>query len=292
MTEDKKFYLQGKDLQREVLTGKDLIRFEWNMLYSCNFRCKYCFFDGKWEEYGKRTVYRTPGEWYDIWERIHELYGRVSLVITGGEPFTYPDFIDVISAVSRLHYPVNISTNGSGNMREFTQKLDPDRVTLTLALHPEFNSLTDIIEKLKYLKKEGFSSDYINFCAYPPYIGKLEEYLDIANAAGEKLKVIPFCGEYMGARYPDWYSEDQKNMLGIDEKWEENTSKTGQMCAAGFRSALVFPDGKVARCGQIGERYLIGNIFDSNFMLLDKPMPCDTVRCPCLESFQTGEEES
>jgi len=42
----------------------------------------------------------------------------------------------------------------------------------------------------------------------------------------------------------------------------------------------------VARCGQIGERILVGNIFDENFKLLNKPQACDVDLCPCLKAVE------
>ena len=53
----------------------------------------------------------------------------------------------------------------------------------------------------------------------------------------------------------------------------------------------MFPDGKVARCGQVGERVLVGNFFDSEFGLLDKPLACDAEFCPCDEGRLFGDNE-
>ncbi|MBN2407441.1 MAG: radical SAM protein [Elusimicrobia bacterium] len=284
----KKFYLQGKDLQHEVLQGDD-IRFEWNIAYSCNFRCPYCFFDGKWEEYGKRTVYLNADEWAVHWNRIFGLYGRVSIVITGGEPFIYPDFIEIIRRVSLMHYPINISTNSTGDLDAFMNEIDPGKVSLTLAYHPDFNRLEDVIGRAGRLREKGFRMDYINFCAYPPYLQRLEEYIERARGEDVMLKVIPFCGIYDGKEYPASYTAAQKKMLGMDEKWQKNVAKKGSLCAAGYRSALIFPDGKVARCGQIGERHVLGDFFSESFRLMDAPGRCDAVMCPCLEVVPVDE---
>jgi len=284
-----KFYLQGKDLTREIIHDKDSIRFDWNMLYACNYRCPCCFFDGKWEEYSKRTVYKTVKEWMKYWKRIYEYYGRVFIVITGGEPFIYPDFINLIKNLSEIHYPINISTNGSGDLNNFVKEIDPGKVFLALAFHPDFSELKDILAKVKFLKDSRFSIDYINFCAYPPYLDKLDKYVEETEKAGEKLKVIPYCGTYNSVSYPDGYTKDQKEKLGINEVWEKNVTKKGILCAAGYKTALIFPDGDVARCGQIGEKFIIGKIFTNDFELLDKPLPCEADMCPCLKIVSSDE---
>jgi len=100
---------------------------------------------------------------------------------------------------------------------------------------------------------------------------------------GEVLKVIPFYGTYNNTAYPDGYSEYEKKLLGINSVWEKNVKRKGATCKAGHNSALIFPDGKVARCGQIGERFPLGNIFKGDFKLLEAPMTCDAELCPCLE---------
>ena len=110
------------------------------------------------------------------------------------------------------------------------------------------------------------------------------EYVKMFKEEGLVIKAIPFCGQYNGKNYPDSYTKEEKEILGINEVWENNVKRKGTLCAAGQKSALIFPDGKVARCGQIGERILVGNIFEKNFKLLDKPQECDVDMCPCLKA--------
>ena len=64
-------------------------------------------------------------------------------------------------------------------LEEFVQKIDPEKVAVSLTFHPAFNALEDIIKKKKFLADHGFFSDYINLCAYPPYLKELNEYASI-----------------------------------------------------------------------------------------------------------------
>ncbi len=280
---EKNFYLQGSDAGKECFTGSKAVNFEWNIIYDCNYRCPHCIFEGKWDEYKKRTVFLSPDEWMNHWRRIHSLYGRASFLITGGEPFLYPGFIDVIENLSEIHYPINISSNSSGDMREFAARIDPAKVSVAFSFQPLSNKLEDVIEKQAFLASKGFIMGTVNLCVYPPYLKQLENYVSAAHKSGVLLKIIPFCGEYQGSRYPESYSAEEKAILGIDEKWENNVKRKGKLCTAGQRSALIFPDGKVARCGRVGERLLLGNIFSENFRLFDSPMECDVDLCPCIE---------
>ncbi|MHB9154387.1 MAG: radical SAM protein [Endomicrobiales bacterium] len=289
--EKSKFYLQGTDRSKESFNRPEQVQFEWNIAYACNFRCSYCFFEGKWEEYGKRNIFLSVPEWMKRWERMHRLYGRSSILITGGEPFIYPDFLDLVKALSAFHYPINISTNTSGDLKKFAAMMDPSRVSVTLSFHPRFNALPRVLALKKFLKGSGFDSEFINFVCYPPFFKDMDRWVNEAAEAGEKLKVIPYNGPFGGRNYPDGYSIEEKQKLGIGSSWEENVKRRGKVCKSGMRSALIFPDAKVVRCGQIGERFIIGNFLDDSFRLLEKPLPCEVEYCPCLEADLSEEND-
>jgi MoaA/NifB/PqqE/SkfB family radical SAM enzyme len=282
---NRKFYLQGKDLVNEINRSDKSLRIEWNMLYKCNYRCPHCIFEGKWQEYEKRNRFASVAELLEIWKKIFKDHGRGEIIVTGGEPFLYPNFIELIKELSQIHYPINISTNSSGDLKRFVEHVSPKRVSLTLSFQPEFDRIEAVLERKKFLKRSGFYSDYINFCAYPSYLDKLEEYTTKAALEEEHLKVIPYNGIYNGINYPDGYTDKEKKMLGMNIKWEQNVRKKGTLCAAGQKSALIYPDGNVSRCGQIGEKLVIGNIFERGFHLLEKPMICDADICPCAAAI-------
>ena len=261
---------------------RGLIRFTWNMLYDCNYRCSYCFFEGKWDEYKKRNIYLSANQWMEHWNRIYRKYGTCYILITGGEPTIYPNFIELISKLSQIHYPINISSNASGDLGSFVEKIDPKKVSLSISFQPEFARLDEFLEKLIFLRRHKFDG-CINLVAYPPFLNNLEEYRKRFSSQNEQLKVIPFWGSFKGKNYPYDYTQDEKLTIGIDENWFKKVRKKGGLCQAGHRTALIFPDGKVARCGQIGERFIIGNFLDPDFKLLDMPLPCDSESCPCDE---------
>lgn len=285
-----KFYLESKDFNKEMFHTADRVRFEWNIIYSCNYDCSYCIFSGKWQEYSRRNTFLSAQEWATYWRRMFDLYGRVSMVVSGGEPFIYPGFIDIIKTISEFHYPIHISTNGSGDLKSFTKKIDSRRVSVSLSFHPEYDSLDEVIERKKFLGSEGFNSPYICFCVYPPFLKGLESYIDHALEKGEMLKLIPFVGNYQGRRYPEGYSRQEKFALGMDSVWEGNVKRKGKLCAAGMKSALLLPDGKVVRCGHIGEKYIIGNFFSDDFCLMDSPAECTAGLCSNLSAVPVDRE--
>jgi MoaA/NifB/PqqE/SkfB family radical SAM enzyme len=263
---------------------KPSTRFTWIIHYSCNYRCPYCFYyeGAGWEILKERNVYLSLKEWLSHWARVHEKYGRCVIIVTGGEPFTYPNFVELISRLSELHYPINITSNSSGDLDAFVREVDPQRVSLSLSFHPAFVNLNVFLERLRLLRENGFQG-CINFLAWPPYLRDLPGYRERFNSVGETLKVIPFRGIYREMAYPWSYTEKELSVMGIDNGWFEGIRKRGNLCPAGKTTALLLPEGLVVRCGQIFYRFVVGNFFDPSFELLKEALPCEVEICPCEE---------
>lgn len=259
------------------------VRITWNIHWSCNYRCSYCFFDKHWTEYGVRNVYKPVEEWMPHWRRFHDRYGRAYLTINGGEPFAYPNFIELIRRLSEIHWPINITTNTSLHLEEYVRRVDHERVSLSISFHPQYHVLEDFLKMVRRLRGGGVQLGCINFVGYPPFLPDLPDAVARFRDIGESLKTIPFVGAYRGARYPESYTEEQKRLLGLGEDWVESKRHRDMLCRAGHRSALLLPDGKVTRCGQIGDPGIFGSFFDPAFALRDRPTPCCVEFCPCDE---------
>jgi organic radical activating enzyme len=65
----------------------------WELLYVCNYRCSYCKYttDG-WDTYEHRNVFPGMARLRDVWKRMHDLYGRNHVAMSGGEPSVHPHF--------------------------------------------------------------------------------------------------------------------------------------------------------------------------------------------------------
>lgn len=266
------------------------VRFTWNISYDCNYRCSYCFFEGKWQEYKKRNIYLSPEEWMGHWRRVCERYGQVALVITGGEPLIYPGFIDLIKKLSRRCLHINVSSNASANLEEFVSQVDPGNVSISLSYQREFEKLESFVGKVKLARSRGFKG-CLNLVAWPPFLERLkDDNKKLFEETGEEFKVIPFFGVYGNKEYPAAYSEEERGLVGITDGWFRKIKRKGSLCSAGCTAALIFPDGKVARCGQIGERLLLGNFLNEDFRLHDEPAVCEAEYCPCQEDSVEGDD--
>lgn len=263
-------------------------RVTWNIHWSCNFRCSYCFFDGHWTEYGKRNAYLTPDQWMTHWGRFHERFGRAYLTINGGEPFLYPRFVPLLERLTSLHWPINVTTNGSLHLEDFLARVDHDKVSISLSFHPQYDTLEESLAKLARLRDGGAQLGCFNFVAWPPLLAELPGILERAAKAGASVKVIPFVGDWLGRRYPDAYAPEERALLGLgapggEADWIAGKRHKGMPCRAGQKSMLLLPDGQVTRCGQIGDPGIFGSFFDPSFAPLPVAAPCDVEFCPCDE---------
>jgi molybdenum cofactor biosynthesis enzyme MoaA len=73
------------------------IEADWHLLYTCNFRCSYCFLPPS--VLGQRlSVFAEPEEW----ARVFDGSGMTWLLhVTGGEPSVYPGFAALSEALTR-----------------------------------------------------------------------------------------------------------------------------------------------------------------------------------------------
>lgn len=263
------------------------IYFIWDIHYKCNFRCPYCWFYRNWEKMEKQNVYLSVADWMVHWKRIYDKYGQVRVEITGGEPFLYPNFIELIRSLSSLH-KVKITTNMSGDVENFARVIDPERVKLDMNFHILFSDLEPFIKKVKILKRAGFKGG-VCYLAYPPQMDKIDYLSQRFKEEGIGFALAAFWGEYQGKKYPASYTEQEKEMmapyLGDIKRLTYHLnaqSPRGKICNAGHKYAGIRANGDVVRCGPLGDK-VIGSIFSQDFKLLDSPLPCEADFCPCNE---------
>src|SRR3989339_288916 len=148
--------------------------FTWDIHYACNYRCTYCYFHGTWEERSKENRYPGLKRWKEIWDAIAERYGEGHVHISGGEPFIYPDFIELVRHLN-VNFTVEFDTNLSFNVDDFMEKVGPERVKFATAFHPQFADFKVYLSKLLKLKNAGYDLG-VNYVAYPEQLSGMEEY--------------------------------------------------------------------------------------------------------------------
>ena len=255
----------------------------WDILLRCNYRCPYCFNNGRWEQLEAHNKPYTHEDWLNFWGRIYQKYGEISIIIAGGEPFVYHGLLDLIKKIVLLHR-VEICTNLSVNIDKIIHEFSPQRLLLHPSFHPYRADLEEFIKKICALKQAGWDLRPV-IVAYPPLLNKLEYFKKKFSDNGIGIFVQPFIGEYQDKKYPVGYTISEKELIlssiNVDIiKYQLNSINTsGKLCKTGFKYFRVYPDGLIFRCAT-AERAM-GSIEDKNFHLLDKAAPCELEFCIC-----------
>lgn len=294
--------------------------FTWDIHYKCNYYCAYCFLHFEKETSDINAVYLEPERWIGIWGNIYKKHGPCHIHITGGEPFTYPGFMDLVSELSKMH-TFEFSTNFSFNPEDFTNKLSPDKVKIDPSFHPEFVEPEAFMDKYLRLRNIGFQLRPITVVAYPPFLKKIPGYKDVFERSGIQLIIYPYRGPYRDRIFPDGYNEDEKGLLEsllgtksvakVSSELMESYSQPvkgsnrgnpeRKLCRMGQRYAKIIPNGEAFRCCAAVWTSVktwsnwggLGNIINDTFSLLSEPELCNRHpdgRCVCHKAMIIGEE--
>ncbi len=100
----------------------------------CNMACRMCYvrMDKKTQE--SIAPLRSCSEWLDIAKQARE-HGLLYILLTGGEPFTHPEFREILSGLHRQGFIVSVNSNGTmidEQTVEWLKKTPPVRINLTL----------------------------------------------------------------------------------------------------------------------------------------------------------------
>lgn len=101
----------------------------------CNFSCKMCYVRKTRQEVESHTrPIVTKEQWLQIAREARE-EGMLYLLLTGGEPFLWPEFWELYEELSHMGFLISINTNGSlidEAAVERLKKMPPVRINITL----------------------------------------------------------------------------------------------------------------------------------------------------------------
>ncbi|MDY2814764.1 MAG: radical SAM protein [Dorea sp.] len=121
--------LVQKASQKRIPIGGSL-----EILPLCNMNCDMCYVRLSREEMERKGRIRTADEWLDLAKEMKE-QGVLFLLLTGGEPFLYPEFQKLYSGLSKMGMIITINSNGTlidEVIADFLAGQKPRRVNITL----------------------------------------------------------------------------------------------------------------------------------------------------------------
>lgn len=282
----------------------------WLLNLECNFKCPYCFFNdsqrslkvkaGDWvrnripalDPYKTRFI--TPKEIGDFFDKTQE---RWHVVISGGEPFVYPRFIEIVERLAQKHL-ITIGTNLGLPIDEFIKKISPQNIrSLYVSLHlaereRQGLSVDDLLEKVKRLHEAGFRVE-INYVLYPPDLKRFPAIYEKFKQAGFILEAKVFRGIYNGKKYPESFTAEERKIFYtyIPDEIDRaasfgNLSFKGLPCSAGKNLVRIFPNGVITRCPH--DREKLGHLFTGQLKLHARIKKCAVKYCKCTLAIKEG----
>ena len=141
------------------------------LLPLCNMNCDMCYVRLGREEMEAKGRLHTADEWLEIGRQMKDA-GVLFLLLTGGEPFLYPDFRRLYLELRKMGMIITINTNGTlidEDLAEFFGKYKPRRVNIPLYGTDE--------------------ETYANLCHYPGGYEKTLRGIRLLREQGVDVKV-------------------------------------------------------------------------------------------------------
>lgn len=104
------------------------------LLPLCNMNCDMCYVRLSKEQMEAQGRLRTADEWIDVARQMQKA-GVLFLLLTGGEPFLYPDFKRLYLELQKMGFILTINTNATLIDEEwaiFLSQHKPRRINITL----------------------------------------------------------------------------------------------------------------------------------------------------------------
>src|SRR3989339_318950 len=278
-----------------------MIKFVWDLCYFCNFSCEYCFpvLSGQKKLLTAPIQPKSAKVIEDAWAEIYRAYGASCIFISGGEPFLYPDFTEVICRISKLH-KIHITTNLSQHLDVFISKNSPERVELNSSFHPMFMEVREFSGQVTRLKNAGFTCG-VCYLAHPAQLREMVNYQKYFKSLDISMAVTQFRGTYCGKKYPESYTPEEKEYMDYVSKYpapfdirHRHKKRTGKKesteeqahdemkltpCLSGYKSVIVLENGDIKMCPELPD-ITLGNIFDKSAGLFSQKYICDVQNCP------------
>jgi len=256
----------------------------WLVTLKCNHNCYYCFFKLKPDN----NKILSNDAIVDFWNNTNKIW---DFKLTGGEPFLYPDFIDLCGKLTQSNHTIFIDTNLSLSLDElhkFIQKVSTDKVGLILASMNNKNEqdIEPFIEKARLLMEKGYRFDS-TYVLHPLRYDKVDETTAILNRNNIPLTVQRFLGKYGGKEYPTCYDKEILEKYfpeGLKDNCF-NPKEKSAVCGAGYNYVYVNPDYEIYSCMPYSNKKenKIGDISLNKIKLGTGYKQCNlNTSCPCL----------
>lgn len=272
----------------------------WVLTDACNYRCRYCFTQGKGINNADSRVIAD-----NFSKKIEEHKGKWDFVISGGEPFNHKIFLDVIKILIKTKQirRISVYTNFSAKLEhilKFLKITEKHRGIFYASLHLDHVNPADFLNKICQVEKKfpGFKKNLfvhsVGTIKDLPAMKKIKkmfydsgiQFFALAHLLPD-LKCIRYTAKQKGLleqisriynlpRFYD-YSIARCN-YGVNIS---SINFLGKKCSAGCKSFFVSPLGDIYPClaASRAKKDYLGNIVASKNFKPKKNNKCQFTQC-------------
>lgn len=269
------------------------------LLPLCNMDCKMCYLRLSKPETDALGGIRPPAQWLDLAGQLRDA-GMVFLLLTGGEPFLYPGFLELYTRLRRMGFILTINTNGTlltEKEADILAENKPRRVNITLygtdsdmyqIICGDPRGFDRAIRAIRLLRARNIDTK-LNVTLVPENVSALDDFHKIAAEFDIPIEVnpyvVPACRErrrpfdastrLTPEQAADSYVRTLEHQLGdgflsyirgrltLLRADSPVAPKKAMTCRAGRSSAWISWQGNLIPCAFLPEPQI--NVFDQGF---------------------------
>ncbi|MDP2654688.1 MAG: radical SAM protein [Candidatus Omnitrophota bacterium] len=224
------------------------VEVDWLITEVCNFDCPFCWLQKR----PKSDRYLGRKDTQELLEGFNNKGVTWLVHMTGGEPFFFPNFLELCRGLTERHY-ISINTNLSHkNVLRFAETVDPEKVDfMHVSLHilerEKMRGVGRFIDTYMMLKNAGFNI-FVSYLMYPPLMKRFPKDYEDFKSRGVILRPKVYWGDYygvldakvkrpcnnrilkyLGRAYPDAYSAEQVRFIReyIDRSARDEAQRYG-----------------------------------------------------------------
>lgn len=210
--------LLEKQLYTKAAQNKIPISGTFELLPVCNLDCKMCYVKKSMSEVNQLGGLKSADEWIALGRRAVDS-GMLFLLLTGGEPFLFPDFEKLYLSLHQMGLSIDINSNGTLITEEqiaYLSKYRPRHVKISLygssresyeALCGDGKAFDKVIDTFDRLKKAGVIV-YSSITVTPHNHSELKEMMDICESYRIPVKATAYM-----------FPPHRSNMMHINEEY-------------------------------------------------------------------------
>lgn len=237
----------------------------------CNMDCRMCYVRMSKQQQEAVHPLRKAEEWLALGEEAKK-HGLLYLLLTGGEPFSRPDFREILSGLHKMGFVISINSNGTlinEEVVEWLKETPPTRINITLygASDETYADLcrnpkgfTQITKAIHLLKEAGISIK-LN-CSLTPYNGHdLEEIVAFAKREQLIVQATSYMfpplrkdsslvgqNDRFGAEEAAYYAAKIESLLNGEDDYLERMKQQDFRMAADSGDDCTDTEGEGIRC--------------------------------------------